>query len=359
MTDPAPDHEPIRLTSALPGDAHGSSPPSPPPPPPPPASPFRELESTSAAAPPAEPGTYPLTSTSPTDPSKSRTFHARYFLPSSSSSAHASSSRSFLDLPESYFNPTAVELQQAFAGQVKRREELTDRPLLTQKLRDRQEAEKSRAKAARWPQTRIRIRFADRSQLEGVFPSTDKLVHLYEFVRLSLSDEARSVHFLLYQSPPRTEYTKGDAKWKGKSLIELDFTPSSALYIKFEDDRLNGALCDSVPSSQFAVRLVRRPDVASLRRALNPLTVGLLYRFPSAETDPARPPPLLPALLSIAAPLPPPPSFDPAPSEDAPAGKAKPGRGLGMGGDRGKVVPSWLKVGKTASERQRGEDQVG
>ncbi|CEQ42745.1 SPOSA6832_04590, partial [Sporobolomyces salmonicolor] len=289
MTDPAPDHEPIRLTSALPGDAHGSSPPSPPPPPPPPASPFRELESTSAAAPPAEPGTYPLTSTSPTDPSKSRTFHARYFLPSSSSSAHASSSRSFLDLPESYFNPTAVELQQAFAGQVKRREELTDRPLLTQKLRDRQEAEKSRAKAARWPQvrsvslalevkadlngdgqTRIRIRFADRSQLEGVFPSTDKLVHLYEFVRLSLSDEARSVHFLLYQSPPRTEYTKGDAKWKGKSLIELDFTPSSALYIKFEDDRLNGALCDSVPSSQFAVRLVRRPDVASLRRALNP-----------------------------------------------------------------------------------------
>ncbi|GAA5965581.1 hypothetical protein JCM21900_005164 [Sporobolomyces salmonicolor] len=334
MTDPAPDQEPIRLASALPGGAHDSSPPSPPPPPPPPppASPFR-ARSTSAAAPPAEPETYRLTSTSPTDPSKSRTFHARYFLPSSSSSAHASSSRSFLDLPESYFNPTAVELQQAFAGQVKRREELTDRPLLTQKLRDRQEAEKSRAKAARWPQTRIRIRFADRSQLEGVFPSTDKLVHLYEFVRLSLSDEARSVPFLLYQAPPRTEYTKGDARWKGKNLMELDFTPSSALYLKFEDDRLNGAWRYSVPSAPFRGPSRVSPDaVASLRR------------------DPARPPPLLPALLSIAAPLPPPPSFDPAPSEDSPAGKAKPGPGLGMGGDRGKVVPSWLKVGKTAKK---------
>ncbi|GAA5866012.1 hypothetical protein JCM1840_003374 [Sporobolomyces johnsonii] len=306
MVNSPPPQDPIQFTSALPGDAHHSPSPSPSPPP---ASP-RPQPSTSPAPSPAEPQICTLTSVSPTDPTKSRTFHARYFLPSSSSSAHASSSRSFLDLPESYFTPTPVELQQAFAGQVKRREELTDRPLLTQKLRDRQEAEKSRAKAARWPQTRIRIRFADRSQLEGVFPSTDKLVHIYEFVRLALSDEARAVPFLLYQSPPRTEYTKGDAKWKGKNLMELEFTPSSALYIKFDDDALN---------------------------------------------DPARPPPLLPALLSIAAPLPPPPSFDPSASasasEDSQAGKAaKPGKGLGMGGDRGKVVPSWLKVGKTAKK---------
>jgi len=35
-------------------------------------------------------------------------------------------------------------------------------------------------------------------------------------------------------------------KWKGKNLMELEFTPSSALYIKFtENDSLNGT---SLPS---------------------------------------------------------------------------------------------------------------
>ncbi|GAA6059658.1 hypothetical protein JCM10212_000045, partial [Sporobolomyces blumeae] len=187
----------VQMTSRLPGDAHDSSPsrsPSPPSSSATPAAPPRPPSPRPSAS--ASPKTYELVSVSATDPSKRRTFSCEYLLPPTSDFA-SSSSRSFLDLPESYFNPTPTELQQAFAGQVKKREDLVDKPLLTQKLRDREEAHKNRAKAARWPHTRIRIRFADRSQLEGVFPSTDKLVHLYEFVRLAIAPEHRHTPFVL------------------------------------------------------------------------------------------------------------------------------------------------------------------
>ncbi|GAA6024497.1 hypothetical protein JCM11491_004836 [Sporobolomyces phaffii] len=290
--------EPIQMSSALPGDAHVAPSPSPSPSPSPPPRP-PPLASTSAV-PYTEPETYTLVSVHPTDPAKQRAFPSRYFV--APAADYPPSSR-FLDLPESYFSPTAVELQQAFAGQVKKREGLVDKPLLTQKLRDRQDAQKSTQTARRWPQTRVRIRFSDRSQLEGIFPSTDKLVHVYEFVKLALDEPRRETSFLLYQSPPRTEYTKGNPAFRGKSLIDLEFTPSTVLYIKFLDD-------DTLNSS-------------SIR------------------------PPLRPELLAIAAQLPPPPSFDPNTAEPSQAGKAplSSTKNNGMGGDRGKVVPSWLKLG--------------
>ncbi|GAA5916202.1 uncharacterized protein JCM6883_000688 [Sporobolomyces salmoneus] len=292
--------EPIQMSSSLPGDAHSSPSPSPSPPPQPSTSAPSAPQASTSTVPYSEPKTYDLLSVHPSDPSKQRSFSCRYFL--APSSDYPPSSR-FLDLPESYFTPTAVELQQAFAGQVKKRKELVDKPLLTQKLREREEAQKNRQKASKWPQTRVRVRFGDRSQLEGIFPSTDKLIHLYEFVKLALREDLRETPFLLYQSPPRTEYTKADPAYRGKTLIDLQFTPSTVLYIKFLE-----------------------------REELN---------------DPASQPPLRSELLEIAAQLPPPPSFDPTSdkSQESQAGKAKTKNTLGMGGDKGKVVPSWLKLG--------------
>ncbi|GAA5941296.1 Ubx4p [Sporobolomyces koalae] len=244
---------------------------------------------------------YELVSVSSVDPSKRRSFNCRYYL--APASDQPSSSSRFLDLPESYFNPTPVELQQAFAGQVKRREQLVDRPLLTQKLRDQQQAQHSTDRAAKWPHTRIRIRFADRSQLEGVFPSTDKLVHLYEFVKLALDPELAQTPFVLYQSPPRTEYVKSDAQYRGKTLIDLQFTPSCVLYIKFLDPN----------QQQF--------------------------------NDTSSRPPLKSEILEIAAPLPPPPSFDPTSTEDEGSSTKVKRENLGIGGDKGKVVPAWMRLG--------------
>ena len=88
-----------------------------------------------------------LTSTS-ADGLRSRDFALKYWKPVT----HDAPLRAALDLPESYFSPTASELQTAFAGQVKKREQLVDAPLLTRKLREKEELEKSRIKANRWPQ---------------------------------------------------------------------------------------------------------------------------------------------------------------------------------------------------------------
>lgn len=46
-------------------------------------------------------------------------------------------------------------------------------------------------------QTRIRVRFGNRSMLEGVFPSTDKLGAIYEFVKASLAEEVKQERFVL------------------------------------------------------------------------------------------------------------------------------------------------------------------
>ncbi|GAA5940184.1 hypothetical protein JCM3775_007288 [Rhodotorula graminis] len=323
------DHEPISMASRLPDDALSSPSPSPSPSPPP----QPPVASTSTAHP--EPGparTITLTSVSPVDPNKRRDFSYRYYAPSSS--ALDSATRSFLDLPESYFQPLPSEIQHAHASSVKRREDLVDRPLLTQKLRDQHQRDHDRDKARRWPHTRIRIRWPDRTLLEGVLPSTDKVVHLYEFVRIALRPDARDVPFVLYQTPPRTEYRRGAPHLKGKSLIDLDFTPSSAFYIKFEG-----------------------PDTP-LVDALN---------------DHKRAPPLVDELLGALAELPAPPTFDPRDGEATDGeGKGK-GKGtvgetdeerkkrekedklrrlLGGGGKgRGGVTPSWMKVGKDAHKK--------
>jgi len=117
--------------------------------------------------------------------------------------------------------------------------------------------------------------------------------------------------------------------------MELEFTPSSALYIKFENDSLNGTLLSLLPLS---LSLITSPSCWSRK---------------SIELDPSRPPPLRSELLSIASPLPPPPSFDPneQPKKEEKVGDKRKVGGNGLGGDRGKVVPAWMRLGgKNASE---------
>jgi hypothetical protein len=102
--------------------------------------------STLPVSPPPLPATV-VTFVSTSASGKTREWHAKYYAPSTSTGRP-----SVLDLPESYFAPTASELQAAFAGQVKKREGLVDAPMLTKKLRDAEEAKKGKARSDRWPQ---------------------------------------------------------------------------------------------------------------------------------------------------------------------------------------------------------------
>lgn len=126
---------------------------------------------------------------------------------------------------------------------------------------------------------------------------------------------------------------------KGKTLMDLQLTPSSVFYIKWEDDELSSEspTAATLKSPAFA------DSPGSRTRSLRPPLLA------SAGTTP---PPLVPALLGAAAELPIAPAFDPR-KEQAPAEAAVPKaktQKLGFGGASGKVTPSWLKLGKSGKK---------
>jgi len=138
-------------------------------------------------------------------------------------------------IPDDYYNPTMADLRNAQAALTARSQGLVNTPLQTRAMR--LSAEKIRKE--RWPSTTIRIRFPDRTQLEKVFPSSDKIKSVYAFVRGCLNDEAKPVKFILYQAPPRRDLRVSDLKVRDLSLSELQLAPSSVLLLRFESEQLN------------------------------------------------------------------------------------------------------------------------
>jgi len=106
--------------------------------------------------------------------------------------------------------------------------------------RELQREAAGKAKRERWPQTTIRIKFPDRTQLEKVFNSSDKIKVIYAFVRETLRDDVKPIKFILYQTPPMCEYKVSDPAVRNISLLDLQLAPSSILLLKFVDDALNG-----------------------------------------------------------------------------------------------------------------------
>jgi tether containing UBX domain for GLUT4 len=117
------------------------------------------------------------------------------------------------DLPDSYFTPTTADLKAAQSTLAARTSALVNAPLRLRATREVNE----KAKRERWPnvcalsryrfpltnqpciwfETTIRIRFTDRTQLEKVFPSTDKIRSVYAFVRSSLREDVKPIKFIL------------------------------------------------------------------------------------------------------------------------------------------------------------------
>ncbi|KAF9533719.1 hypothetical protein CPB83DRAFT_844428 [Crepidotus variabilis] len=137
-------------------------------------------------------------------------------------------------LPDEYFNPTAADLQKAQSQLVARTQALTNAPL---QLRTAREAE-VKAKRDRWPETKIRVKFADGTQLEKIFSSTGKIKPIYAFVRSCLREDVKPIKFVLYQ-PPKRELKVSDLAVRDLTLSELQLAPSSMLLVRFEDDSLN------------------------------------------------------------------------------------------------------------------------
>ncbi|KAF8656874.1 hypothetical protein AX16_002420 [Volvariella volvacea WC 439] len=139
-------------------------------------------------------------------------------------------------LPDEYYNPTPADLKDAQATLEARTKALVDAPLLLRSVREANE----KAKRDRWPNTTIRVRFPDRSQLEKTFPSTNKIRSVYAFVRSCLREDVKPIKFILYQTPPKRDLKVSDPNVRHLTLSELHLAPSSILWLRFEDDSLNG-----------------------------------------------------------------------------------------------------------------------
>jgi len=201
-------------------------------------------------------------------------------------------------LPDDYFTPTTADLKLAQSGLAARTQALTNAPLQLRAARDA--AEKS--KRDRWPNTTIRVRFTDRTQLEKVFPSNSKIRAVYAFVRDSLREDVKPVKFVLYQ-PPKRDLKVSDPAVRDLTLSELYLAPSSVLLLRFED---------SADEEQA--------------RALNGSRVSA---------------PLAPEVLSQAIDLPMPPAVQgSAPANSGPNLDLK-----SVGPSLEKKIPKWLKVG--------------
>ncbi|KAF9469041.1 hypothetical protein BDZ94DRAFT_1317593 [Collybia nuda] len=140
-------------------------------------------------------------------------------------------------LSDDYFTPTAADLKAAQHTLSARTQALVNAPLQLRATRDANE----KAKRDRWPNTTIRIKFTDRTQLERVFPSTDKIKSVYAFVRDCLREDVKPIKFILYQSPPKRDLRVSDPAVRNLSLSELHLAPSSILLLRFESDALNGS----------------------------------------------------------------------------------------------------------------------
>ncbi|KAL0954709.1 hypothetical protein HGRIS_003663 [Hohenbuehelia grisea] len=140
-------------------------------------------------------------------------------------------------LPDSYFVPTAADLKAAQDTLSARTRALVDAPLQTRAVREANET----TKRAKWPNTTIRVKFPDRTQLEKVFLSTDKIRSVYAFVRPLLREDVRPIKFILYQSPPKRDLKVSDPQVRNLSLAELQLAPSSILLLRFEDEALNAS----------------------------------------------------------------------------------------------------------------------
>jgi tether containing UBX domain for GLUT4 len=199
------------------------------------------------------------------------------------------------NLPDEYFTPTLADLKERQEQLHARTTTLSNAPLLTRVQREQQ----TKAKRDRWPNTTIRVRFLDRTQLEKTFPSSSKIRAVYAFVRDCLREDVKPIKFILSSNPPPRDLKVSDPDVRDRSLTGLGLAPSSVLLIRFVDDALNHS---NVPA------------------------------------------PLASAVLERAVELPAPPSFDGDRKKDVQSSVATSSKGKkGSSGEA--KVPKWLKLG--------------
>ncbi|CAB4483306.1 hypothetical protein RhiirA5_407121 [Rhizophagus irregularis] len=129
-----------------------------------------------------------------------------------------------IDLPDSFYELTAPELQFLLVMQDSKRKAEANAGFKTRAAREQEE----KARERKYPKTMIRVRFPDGFQLQMTFLSKETVGELYEFVKEALRTPQRS--FYLYTSPPKKVLTE-----MSLSLYYAELSPASVVNFSWTD----------------------------------------------------------------------------------------------------------------------------
>lgn len=167
--------------------------------------------------------------------------------------------------------PTPEELKAAFKSTLLGRHG-PDAPLLTRALREKEEQRLglNSSKNRHWDHVKIRIRFSDRTMVEGSFSEADTIDKVYEFLESVLDPTVKGKGVVIYTAPPKVEYRRTDAKVNAKTLRQLGLIPSAVVSLRWDDPQMN---CKSKPppasdmeERQLMVRFWARQPMRTRRR---------------------------------------------------------------------------------------------
>ncbi|KAJ3284254.1 Tether containing UBX domain for GLUT4 [Rhizoclosmatium sp. JEL0117] len=130
-----------------------------------------------------------------------------------------------IQLPDTFFQLSPTELKLAYLSSKSKSKALTDAPLMTKSMRDREDELRQK----KWPKTMIRIRFPDRTTVQAAFLSTEPVSAVYALMREVLNTPERA--FTLYTTPPLLNL----AGKKELTFWKAGLAPATLVYFKWDD----------------------------------------------------------------------------------------------------------------------------
>jgi len=134
-----------------------------------------------------------------------------------------------INIPDDFYNITSADLKQNAEILKKRKKtEMEEKSVLkTKEMRERDREKKW----SKYTKCYIRIRFPDRTELQGIFRPTEKPKALYSFINDSLREENRSVPFYVYTIPPKVIIKIDELK----NFRDIGFLPAALVYFGLEE----------------------------------------------------------------------------------------------------------------------------
>jgi len=162
-----------------------------------------------------------------------------------------------IDIPDDFYEVTAQDFKQnaLIMKERKKKEQQQNSVLRTKEMRERDKAKS----LSKYTKCFIRIRFPDRSELQGTFGPHEKPAAIYAFVLESLREENRTVEFHLYTIPPKNIISADkdiiirDLGFLPAALIHFGITEGAQMQMPFLREELTKSIAEKLPPPEIYI----------------------------------------------------------------------------------------------------------